>query len=86
MSEPTTGGEKDNSKEVINTKYLLRFLHACVDVLPSKYASQESNRLTLLYFVLSSHDLLGVLDSMPITNQAIIDFIYSLQVCFHLLE
>jgi geranylgeranyl transferase type-1 subunit beta len=58
----------------------LRFLRACYDIMPQPYESQDNNRLTLLYFVLGSLDLLGKLDDVVKDKQKAIDWIYSLQV------
>ncbi|KAF3433729.1 hypothetical protein FNV43_RR24832 [Rhamnella rubrinervis] len=40
----------------------VRFLEMMCQLLPSEYQTQEINRLTLAYFVISSLDLLGALD------------------------
>jgi hypothetical protein len=57
----------------------LRFLQGCLRLLPSSYASQDPNRLTLLYFIVSSLDLFDALELLK-DKPAIIDWIYSLQV------
>jgi len=44
-----------------NRKFQVKFLHHMLNVLPSGYASQESNRLTLAYFVIGALELLGEL-------------------------
>jgi len=61
-----------------NKKIHVKFLHYMLNVLPTPYSSQESNRITLAYFVVSSLDILGELDNLD--KKRIIDFIYSLQV------
>lgn len=59
-------------------KSLEKYLKNMANVLPAPYASQDSNRLTLIYFVVSSLDLVGKLDLVD--RKQIIDFIYSQQV------
>jgi len=55
------------------------YLQICLNGLPpALYASQDPNKLTLVYFVIASHELLGHLDKLP--KQQVIDWIYSLQV------
>ena len=56
-----------------------RFLKYCLNVLPSKYESQDVNRLTLSYFVLNSLEMLGMLSEVK-NKKEMIDWIYSLQV------
>lgn len=60
----------------------IRYLKYCLNVLPSKYESQEVNRLTLAYFVLNSLDVTGQLDHPAVQDhrEAMINWIYSLQV------
>jgi len=55
-------------------KYLKNMLY----VLPGPYASQDSNRLTLIYFTVSALDLIGKLETVD--RQQIIDFVYAQQV------
>jgi len=49
-----------------------------LNVLPSAYASQDGNRVTLMYFVVSAMDILGM--SEELNKKQIIDNIYNLQV------
>jgi len=56
----------------------IKFLRRCLQVLPAPYASQEHNRVTLLYFVVSSLDVLGAVD--VVDAEEAISWIYSLQV------
>lgn len=60
-------------------KFLLRLL----DILPGdRFASFETSRMTMLFFVVSGLDVLGTLDESisESRRQEIIDWIYSLQV------
>jgi len=61
-----------------NKKQLTKFLLHMLNVLPTPYASQDSNRLTLIYFVVSALDLLGELEKVD--KKRIIDYIYAHQV------
>jgi geranylgeranyl transferase type-1 subunit beta len=55
-------------------KYLLHSLSG----LPQAYSSQDPNRITLAYFIISGLDILQALQT--IDKQKVIDWIYSLQV------
>lgn len=57
----------------------LRFLQGCLRLLPATYASQDPNRLTLLYFIVSGLDLFDATHLLK-DKQAVIDWVYSLQV------
>ncbi|KAJ7971288.1 Geranylgeranyl transferase type-1 subunit beta [Quillaja saponaria] len=46
-------------------------------LLPSAYQSQEINRLTLAYFVISGLDILGALDRVD--KDAVVSWVLSLQ-------
>jgi geranylgeranyl transferase type-1 subunit beta len=61
-----------------NRKNLTKYLHHMLNILPTPYASQESNRLTLMYFVVGALELLGELDNVD--KKRLVDFVYSLQV------
>ncbi|KAL6040276.1 Geranylgeranyl transferase type-1 subunit beta [Balamuthia mandrillaris] len=56
----------------------VQFLKANLNVLPTPYQGQDSNRLTVLYFVVSALDLIGRLDLVD--KQQAIEWIYSLQI------
>ncbi|KRY15501.1 LIM domain-containing protein jub [Trichinella patagoniensis] len=76
-----TGGTANPITDLMNradhVQYLLSHLHE----LPDIYLDQYSNRLTLLYFVLSGLDILDAMDSISADEKRkIIDWIYSLQV------
>jgi prenyltransferase beta subunit len=64
----------------VDLKRLVLFLERSISVLSDRYTSQESNRLTLVYFAVSALDLIDRLDLIQHRKTAIIDFIYSLQV------
>lgn len=58
-----------------HVKYFLKHL----EVLPTPYSSQDTNRLTILYFCLGSLDILNSIDLIK-NKKEIIEFIYSLQI------
>jgi geranylgeranyl transferase type-1 subunit beta len=68
----------------MTTKHLIlfeqhkKYLLHCLSHLPQPYTSQDPNRLTLAYFVISGLDILQSLHT--IDKQKIIDWIYSMQV------
>ena len=47
-------------------------------LLPEPYASQDSARLTLVYFIVSTFEIFDYLE--PVNKQEVIDWIYGLQV------
>ncbi|XP_073078170.1 geranylgeranyl transferase type-1 subunit beta isoform X4 [Manis javanica] len=56
----------------------VRFFQRCLHVLPERYSSLETSRLTIAFFALSGLDML---DSLDVVNKDdIIEWIYSLQV------
>ncbi|XP_046939453.1 geranylgeranyl transferase type-1 subunit beta isoform X1 [Lynx rufus] len=56
----------------------VRFFQRCLQVLPERYSSLETSRLTIAFFALSGLDML---DSLDVVNKDdIIEWIYSLQV------
>lgn len=70
---------KDQKPPSLDKERLVKFFLRTLYIIPSKYQSQDPNRLTLLYFTISGLDILGALDKVE--NKArIIDWIYSLQV------
>lgn len=64
-----------------HARYFERFLM----MVPEFLTSQDTNRLTVVFFALSGIDLLGKLDEVldAAAKQAVIDWIYSLQVRAH---
>lgn len=58
-----------------HVKYFLKHL----EILPSPYASQDTNRLTILYFCLCGLDIMKSIDLVK-NKKEIIDFIYSLKI------
>uniref|UniRef100_A0A8B9NE42 Prenyltransferase alpha-alpha toroid domain-containing protein n=1 Tax=Accipiter nisus TaxID=211598 RepID=A0A8B9NE42_9AVES len=56
----------------------VRFFQRCLQLLPERYSSLETSRLTIAFFALSGLDML---DSLDVVNKDdIIEWIYSLQV------
>ncbi|XP_078698686.1 geranylgeranyl transferase type-1 subunit beta-like [Branchiostoma floridae x Branchiostoma belcheri] len=66
-----------SQNEFVKEKHV-KFFQRCLQVLPSRYCSLDTTRLTVAFFALSGLDLLGALDT--VNKQEIIDWIYSLQV------
>lgn len=66
-------------KKELNRKLHVGFWRKHLAELPEQYAPQESNRLTLLYFVICALDLL---DSLPVDEERkkIIDWVYAQQI------
>jgi len=72
--EAVSGGSEKTWSKKTHEKYLLHMLN----VLPWPYVSQDSTRMTLIYFVIGSLDVLGKIDRVK--KQEVIDYIYSLQI------
>eukprot|EP01100_Stratorugosa_tubuloviscum_P013648 TRINITY_DN6982_c1_g2_i1.p1 TRINITY_DN6982_c1_g2~~TRINITY_DN6982_c1_g2_i1.p1 ORF type:complete len:354 (-),score=148.24 TRINITY_DN6982_c1_g2_i1:55-1083(-) len=65
-------------KNQLNKNAHINYFKSCLECLPTFAQSQENNRLTMIYFCVSSLDLL---DSINILDkESIINYIYSLQI------
>eukprot|EP01126_Amoeba_proteus_P065531 TRINITY_DN9335_c0_g2_i1.p1 TRINITY_DN9335_c0_g2~~TRINITY_DN9335_c0_g2_i1.p1 ORF type:complete len:365 (-),score=67.55 TRINITY_DN9335_c0_g2_i1:80-1174(-) len=62
----------------IHWKKHKNFLHYCLTLLPHPYQSQDSNRITLAFFVIGALDLIDCTEKINKTE--IIDWVYSLQI------
>ncbi|KAK3096764.1 hypothetical protein FSP39_003019 [Pinctada imbricata] len=58
----------------------VKFFERCLHVLPSRYSSLDTNRMTIAYFALSGLDMLGALDKLDNQRKDIVEWIYSLQL------
>uniref|UniRef100_A0A8C3KF75 Geranylgeranyl transferase type-1 subunit beta n=1 Tax=Calidris pygmaea TaxID=425635 RepID=A0A8C3KF75_9CHAR len=75
-------GESEPAPEPERLEFLrerhVRFFQRCLQILPERYSSLETSRLTIAFFALSGLDML---DSLDVVNKDdIIEWIYSLQV------
>ena len=70
----------ENMNNSVDVRRLNNYLIQQLEILPEPYSSQDQNRLTLLYFIISAADLIGLDDVIEDQRAAIIDFVYSLQV------
>jgi len=68
---------KHVAKEFDKQKHI-KFLMHMLNVLPTPYTSQDTNRVTLIHFVIGSLDLLDQMDKVD--KKRIVDFIYAMQV------
>ncbi|XAR66295.1 Protein geranylgeranyltransferase type I [Bertholletia excelsa] len=66
-----------NSPAFFDRDLHVRFLEMMYDLVPSAYQSQDINRLTLAYFVISGLDMLGALDRVD--KDDVISWVLSLQ-------
>ncbi|XP_061172532.1 geranylgeranyl transferase type-1 subunit beta-like [Saccostrea echinata] len=69
-------GEKD---DFLKLKHI-KFFERCLQVLPGRYSSLDTNRMTIAFFALSGLDLLNALDKVEKDKDRIIQWIYSLQI------
>nr|CAG4707660.1 unnamed protein product [Naegleria fowleri] len=60
----------------------IKYFMGHLNVLPHFYGSQDTNRMTILYFIVGSLDVLGKLDQVlnDEKKKEIIDWIYSMQI------
>ncbi|XP_039614882.1 geranylgeranyl transferase type-1 subunit beta [Polypterus senegalus] len=56
----------------------IKFFQRCLHVLPERYSSLETSRLTIVFFALSGLDVLDALD--VVDKPSLIEWVYSLQV------
>jgi hypothetical protein len=75
--------------EGFEQKLMERYLKSCLSILPRPYESQDSVRTTILYFVTSSLDVLGFLDSPaaearglmpPDLRATVIEWLYAMHI------
>ncbi|KAG1658743.1 Geranylgeranyl transferase type-1 subunit beta [Nymphon striatum] len=65
---------------VFAKKRHVKFLLRCLDILPAKYGSADSNKMTLAFFSISGLDMLNSLSVIDDKKQDIINWVYALQV------
>lgn len=58
----------------------IKFFQRCLHILPARYASLDTSRMTVAFFAISGLDILDALNVLEIDKSKIIDWIYSLQV------
>lgn len=66
-------------EDVFQREKHIKFLLRHLTILPTEYTGLDSNKMTLIYFIVSSLDVMGELDRIP-NKQSIVDFVYSCQV------
>ncbi|KAJ7975821.1 Geranylgeranyl transferase type-1 subunit beta [Quillaja saponaria] len=76
--EPEPSLSFSSSSENFDRDRHVRFLQMMYQLLPSVYQSEEINRLTLAYFIISGLDILGALDRVD--KDAVVGWVLSLQV------
>ncbi|KAJ6669696.1 hypothetical protein lerEdw1_000245 [Lerista edwardsae] len=72
------GGFGDGERLDFLRERHVRFFQRCLQILPERYSSLETSRLTVAFFALSGLDMLDSLD--VVNKEDIIEWIYSLQV------
>ncbi|KAJ8304361.1 hypothetical protein KUTeg_017944 [Tegillarca granosa] len=66
-------------QEFLKQKHI-KFFERCLQILPTRYSSLDTNRMTVAFFALSGLDMLDALDKIEKDKKNIIDWIYSLQL------
>lgn len=69
----------DENDDFLKPKHI-KFFERCLQILPSRYSSLDTNRMTIAFFALSGLDLLNSLDRIEKEKESIIKWIYSLQI------
>ncbi|GLD54084.1 geranylgeranyl transferase type-1 subunit beta [Lates japonicus] len=77
MAEEESQFEEFEQIDFLRDRHV-RFFQRTLQVLPERYASLETTRLTIIFFALSGLDVLDALD--VIDRNVMIEWIYSLQV------
>ncbi|XP_068422727.1 geranylgeranyl transferase type-1 subunit beta [Clinocottus analis] len=77
MAEEKSQFEEFEQIDFLGDRHV-RFFQRTLQVLPERYASLETTRLTIIFFALSGLDMLDALD--VIDRNTMIEWIYSLQV------
>ncbi|KAL4227825.1 Geranylgeranyl transferase type-1 subunit beta [Mactra antiquata] len=57
-----------------------QFFKRCLQILPARYSSLDTSRMTIAFFALSGLDILNALDVIEKDREGIIEWIYTLQV------
>ncbi|XP_048734920.1 geranylgeranyl transferase type-1 subunit beta-like isoform X2 [Ostrea edulis] len=69
----------DENDDFLKPKHI-KFFERCLQILPSRYCSLDTNRMTIAFFALSGLDLLNALNRIEKDKDKIIQWIYSLQI------
>nr|XP_022333798.1 geranylgeranyl transferase type-1 subunit beta-like isoform X1 [Crassostrea virginica] len=69
----------DENDDFLKPKHI-KFFERCLHILPSRYCSLDTNRMTIAFFALSGLDLLNALESIEKQKNHIVEWIYSLQI------
>ncbi|KAJ5077002.1 geranylgeranyl transferase type-1 subunit beta [Anaeramoeba ignava] len=70
--------EKKKKELIFKKKQHIEWIKRFLKLMPTETQDYDSNRMTMLYFVVSSLDLLGEVDNLD--KKSIIDFVYSQQI------
>lgn len=68
-----------SEEDVLQREKHIKFLLRHLNFMPGEYSGLDSNKMTLVYFVVSSLDVMGELSRIP-DPQSIKDFVYSCQI------
>jgi geranylgeranyl transferase type-1 subunit beta len=80
MESEAKSEQVDPRSEDITWKIHQNFLFYHYNFLPTPYQTQDSNRVTLAYFVFGAMDVMDCLSHPKLNKQEVIDWVYSLQV------
>lgn len=79
MADSDYAWDSDSELQSFDRDRHVRFLEMMYDLLPSRYETQEINRMTLAHFTVLGLNVLGALDR--IDKQRVINWVLSLQAC-----
>ncbi|MGH0163438.1 UNVERIFIED_CONTAM: hypothetical protein FKN15_067516 [Acipenser sinensis] len=77
MAEEENPVEEFEEIDFLKDRHVI-FFQRCLQILPERYSSLETSRLTIVFFALSGLDMLNTLD--VVDKPSLIEYVYSLQV------
>ncbi|XP_064609546.1 geranylgeranyl transferase type-1 subunit beta-like [Liolophura sinensis] len=69
-----------SEKDVFHRNKHVKFFQRCLQVLPERYASLDTSRMTVAFFAISGLDILNAMEVLDKDKPDIIEWIYSQQV------
>lgn len=79
MADADYAWDSDSELQCFDRDRHIQFLEMMFELLPSRYQSQEINRMTLAHFTVLGLNVLGALDR--IDKQRVINWVLSFEAC-----
>lgn len=74
MADANYAWDSDSELQCFDRDRHIQFLEMMFELLPSRYQSQEINRMTLAHFTVLGLNVLGALDRVFLTNLLLFSF------------